>query len=316
VINSKKNFIFTDCDLDGAGSYIMWSWFTGIAPDKTSIRVNDFEITFNNWVKQGGFDRYEHVYVLDLDVSRISDKVFDLLDNKQVTIIDHHQTHVDNLEKYKNANTYISKDSSCTKMVYNIFKSNSLPDSKVKTPDLSPERKLLTAMINDYDSYTLKIPESYHLNLLYWNYQGDRIDKFLIEFANGFSGFTDKQKRVIDFYLRKLEKIKKDLDIHWASIPIGSKKYRFISVFANECINEVADHIIKNYKADIGLVINMKSGKVSLRRRKECTLKLGNFADKLFDQGGGHDEAAGGVICDNFLKFSNLFKPMKLKIGT
>ena len=40
---------------------------------------------------------------------------------------------------------------------------------------------------------------------------------------------------------------------------------------------------------------------------------LNKLAEKLFDQGGGHVDASGGVICEKFLAFSKLFEPMKIK---
>lgn len=302
---SEKYFIFTDCDLDGAGSYLMWKWFTGKEPDRIVVRVNDFESKYKYWLSQGNLNKYDRVFILDLDVSRVD--CLDLVDNDKVTIIDHHQTHVDNMHNYKHAKTFIKKESSCTKMVYNMFR---------KTDHiLTSEQKMLIAMIDDYDSYTLKIPQSYHLNLLFWNYQGDRLEKFLKDFHSGFTSFTAEQQNIINFYVKKLENIKNELSVHWAEIPIGKQKYKFISVFATECINEVADHIIKNYKADIGVVVNLKSNKVSLRRSKNCDMSLGSLATKLFDEGGGHDDAAGGIICDKFLQFSSLFKPMGIKIG-
>lgn len=302
---SEKYFIFTDCDLDGAGSYLMWKWFTGKEPDRIAVRVNDFESKYKYWLSQGNLNKYDRVFILDLDVSRVD--CLDLVDNEKVTIIDHHQTHVDNMHNYKHAKTFIKKESSCTKMVYNMFR---------KTDHvLSPEQKMLIAMIDDYDSYTLKLPQSYHLNLLFWNYQGDRLEKFIKDFHAGFTRFTTEQQNIINFYVKKLENIKRELSVHWAEVPIGNQKYKFISVFASECINEVADHIIKNYKADIGIVVNLKSNKVSLRKSRNCDMSLGSLATKLFDEGGGHDEAAGGIICDRFLQFSSLFKPMGIKIG-
>ena len=304
--SKKKHFIFTDCDLDGAGSYIMWPWFTGVCPDRQVVRVNDFEPRYKSWLAAGNLNKYDRVFILDLDISRVG--CIDLVDNEKVTVIDHHQTHVDNLDVYKHAKTIVSKSTSCTKIVYNLFKKSG--------KDLDDAKKMFVAMIDDYDSYKLKIPQSYHLNLLFWNYQGDRLQKLYDEFKHGFSGFSNDQQNIINFYQKKLENIKKDLDVHWAYIPIGDKKYKFVSVFANECINEVADHIIKNYKADVGLVVNLKSNKVSLRKSKSCTLKLGSLATKLFDEGGGHDDAAGGVLCDKFLKFSSVFKPMSIKIGS
>lgn len=304
--SGKKSFIFTDCDLDGAGSYMMWPWFTGGCPDYMVTRVNDFESRYKGWLAAGNLDKYDRVYVLDLDVSSID--CFDLIDNEKVTIIDHHQSHVDNIHKYKHAKLYVSKNTSCIKSVYTLFKKSG--------KELDQAKKMFIAMVDDYDSYTLKIPQSYHLNLIFWNYQGDRLNKLLTDFRNGFNSFTDEQQNIINFYLRKLDNIKKNLDIHHAVIPIGDTKYRFVSVFADECINEVADHVIKNSKADVGMVVNLKSNKVSIRKSKTCELKLGSFATKMFgDNGGGHDDAAGGIINDKFLKFSSLFRAAELKIG-
>lgn len=299
---NKKHFIFTDCDLDGAGSYMMWPWFTGVEPDYMAVRVNDFAARFKGWLAAGNLNKYERVFILDLDISRVD--CFDLVDNDKVTVIDHHSTHVENKDKYKHAKALIEDESSCTKMVYNLFKKSG--------KDIDTAKKTLVAMIDDYDSYNLKIPQSYHLNLLFWNYQGDRLQKFFNDFKHGFKPFNNEQNKIIQFYLRKLENIKKDLDIHWAYVPIKEKKYKFICVFANECINEIAAYIIDNYKADIGMVVNLSSNKVSIRKSKTCDIKIGNLCDKLFDEGGGHDDAGGGILCDRFLKFSAMFKSMRV----
>lgn len=305
--SKKKHFIFTDCDLDGAGSYLMWPWFMSSRPEYMTVRVNDFAARYKSWVASGNLNKYDRVFILDLDISRVD--CFDLVDNDKVTIIDHHQTHVENVDKYKHATVHVKQDTSCTKMVYNLFRKGG--------KELTAQQKTLIAMIDDYDSYKLKLPQSYHLNILFWNYQGDRLAKFLEDYSVGFQGFSSQQQNIINFYSKKLQNIKNDLSVHWAIIPIKSKGvYKFISVFADECVNEVADHVIKNYKADVGMVINLKSNKVSIRKSSDCDLKLGSFADKLFDEGGGHDDAAGGKICEKFLQFSSLFKEMGVKIGS
>ena len=105
--------------------------------------------------------------------------------------------------------------------------------------------------------------------------------------------------------------------IHQArNVPIGKNKYKLIAVFADSFINEIAEYIIQNYKSDIGFVINLKSKKVSIRKSKLCDVDLGKLATKLFDAGGGHEYAAGGLINDNFLTFSKIFKPWEIKIGS
>jgi hypothetical protein len=303
----KKNiFVFTDCDLDGAGSYLMFKWFIGNNIPYKITRVNDFKEVFTLWYKTNK-NKYDTIYILDLDVSQ---ECLELIDKKNVTIIDHHKTHVENKAKYKNATLMIQEYTSCTKLLYNIF-------SKHYKTKLTDEQKLMVLYIDDYDSYELKYPNSYNVNLVYWNYQGDRLGKFLIDFDKGFNGFTDIQKNIINFNKQKFKAIKNGLDVHIANdISIGKNKYKLVSVFADSYINEIADHIIKNYKADIGFVVNLKTKKVSLRKSKECKVDLGALAVKLFDSGGGHEYAAGGLINKNFLKFSLMFKPLQIKIGS
>ena len=302
----QKHFIFTDCDLDGAGCYMMWPWFLGTYPDRITTRVNDFEKSWKQWIAKGNLNKYDRIFITDLDISRID--CLDLVDIEKVTIIDHHKSHVENKHKYKNATTYIKTETSCSKIVYNLFKKTG--------KKLDANKKFLISLIDDYDSYKLSIPHSYHLNLLFWNYQGDRLKQFINDYKNGFTPFTDEQKKIISFYLKKLKNIKKDLDVHWAYLPVGDTNCKFVSVFATECINEIADHIINNYKADVGIVINCNSSKVSLRRSKDSQIKLNDLASQLFDEGGGHEEAAGGILCDKFLEFSKSFAPMKIKLGS
>ena len=165
-------------------------------------------------------------------------------------------------------------------------------------------------MVDDYDSYTLQVPGSYDLNTIFWNYQGDKIKKFTDEFGDGFREFDLKQKNIISFYSKKLQRVLSELNIFKASIPINKKPKKFVSTFASDCINEVADYIIKDNGADVGMVINLKSNKVSFRRSKNADVDLSKLAGRLAD-GGGHKYASGATITPQFLSFSKLFKPIK-----
>ena len=306
-MGEKKNiFIFTDCDLDGAGSYLMFKWFISDDIPYKIVRVNDFGAVFKNWYEKYQ-NKYDMIYILDLDVSQ---ECLELVDKNNVTVIDHHKTHVENKHKYKHATAVVQEAPSCTKLLYGIF-------SKKYKVKLTDEQKLMVLYINDYDCYELKFPQSYNLNILYWNYQGDRLDKFLNDFGKGFQGFNDQQQNIILYNKNKFKSIINKLAVHVASnVPIGKLKYKLVSVFADSYVNEVADHIIKNYKADIGFVVNLKSKKVSLRKSKTCEVDLGKLATKLFNAGGGHEYAAGGMINEQFLNLTKLFKPMSIKIGS
>ena len=294
-----KRIIFTDADIDGAGSYLVWSWFTAKRLPYKTCQVNDFKKTFTSWMSNNNVSDYE-IYIFDLDVSQ-DEATRKLVDRDNVTIFDHHTTHVKKKHLYKNAKIVIREYTSCTRLIYDTLKNTG-------DNHLTEEQKLLVLLVDDYDCYELKIPQSYSLNVIFWNYQGDRLKKFTEEYYTGFHTFSDQQKRIINFYKKKFEGIRKDIDIHSADIPIGKQVYKFVSVFADSCINEIAEYIIKNYKADVGLVINLNSKKVSLRKAKDCKLDLGSFATKLFTVGGGHDYAAGGIIDEKFGLFSSVFR--------
>ncbi len=296
----KKKFVFTDIDLDGSMSYLVFSWLTGHSDiPYSTVRVNDCRPAFSNWLKTNNPKKYDQIYVFDLDTS----DCIDLIDLPNVVIIDHHTSHVENKHKYKKAKTFINEQSSCCKHIYNLL--HKKVDNK-----LTDQQKHLLLLADDYDCYKLALKDTLSLNFLFRNYQGDRLRKFINDFGDGFSGFTKDQNAIIQFYHNKLNSIKSELQIHAADIPIKKKTYKFVSTFASDCINEVAEHIIKDNRADVGLVVNLKSNKVSFRKNKSVDLDLSQLAQKLSDEGGGHKYAAGGSIGSKFLQFTKLFKPV------
>ena len=301
--HKNKIHVFTDCDLDGAGAYLMLCLATKQKLPYTTLRVVDAAVKIGAWLDNNDLQSYDRVYVADLDISQ-SPGLIERLDHPNVTVIDHHKQHIDSKDQYNHAETMIRSDTSTTKIVYKMF---NLSES------LSNEQKLLVLMVDDYDSYKFKVPRSHELNIVFWSYQGDRITKFIDDFGIGFVSFNQQHQNIIQFYNKKLQSIKSNLDVHTTSISIQGKTRKIVAVFADSCINDVADYIIKNYKCDIGMVINLKSNKVSIRRSTSDQTDLNKLAEKLFDQGGGHVDASGGVICEKFLAFSKLFEPMKIK---
>ena len=294
-LSSKRSYIFTDIDLDGAMSYMLFRWMTNKSLPYITTRITDFRKSFTNWLKNHSLDDYEAVYILDLDVSS---ECMDVVDHPNVVIIDHHESHVRNKDKYKKAKTFIELKSSCSKYIYELFGST-LSDK------LTVDQKRLVLLVDDYDSYTLKLDGSDELNLLFWNYQGDKLNKFIKEFDNGFVSYTKDQQKIISFYKKKRNNVINDLEVYEANIPIAGHSTRIIATFASTSINEVADHIIKKYKGDVGIVVNSQSNKISFRKSKSCKIDLSKLA-KTLAKGGGHKYAAGGMLCDEFNTFSKL----------
>ena len=297
-VSYKRNFIFTDIDLDGAMSYLMFEWYNKKRIPYIATRVQDFRASFAGWLKYHKLSDYDTVYILDLDVSS---ECLELVDKPNIVIIDHHDSHVKNKHKYKNAKVFIESETSCAKTLYKLLYSKS-----EKT--LSDECKKLVLLVDDYDSYTLKVPNSHELNSVFWNYQGDKIKKFVEDFGCGFHGFTSSHEKIIDFYKKKTDNIINSLELYEGVVPIGKKPVKVVSTFATSCINDVADHIIKHHDADIGIVVNVDSKKISFRKSKQCDVDLSVLAQMTAD-GGGHAYAAGGKMCDKFATFSKLFKP-------
>ena len=303
--SSKKIHVFTDCDLDGATSLLAFNWLVNDSNTTYTItRVTDFRQTFLEWLKHNSAADYEKIFVMDLDVSQDS---IDIIDLDNVVILDHHDTHVDNVSKYKNATTIIQKETSCAKLVYNTFK---------HAKSLNPRQLLMIAIADDYDSYELKIPQSYDMNIVFWNYRGDRFHKFKLDFKAGFACFNKFHKNTIMLHKKTLKKLKDTIQVFTAKIPIKNVETTFVSTFADSCINEIAEHIVETHSADIGMVVNLKSRKASFRKSKACDINLGNLTKNLLG-GGGHEYAAGASIegegdslSHNFLNFSKLFKPL------
>ncbi|MDB4464484.1 DHH family phosphoesterase [bacterium] len=297
---SKKYHIFTDIDLDGICSYLTCSWMLNEYCSYTTCRVNDLKEKVTQWLDRNKLEDYEAVYFLDLDVS--SHDLLEQIDKDNVHIYDHHDTHIANIDKYKNAHISVEQATSTCRLLYN--KNESL------TKSLNQNQKLLILMADDYDSYKFNVPNSYELNVLLWSLTGDRFGKFTDMFKDGFVGFNQQQQNIINLYANKLNRVLGQLEVYNAAIPIKGETYNMYSTFASECINDVADHILSNYKCDVVMVVNPKSRKVSFRKDKKCELDLSLFSQSVCDEAGGHKFASGGMLCDKYMNFSKLFNPI------
>ena len=221
------------------------------------------------------------------------------VDNKNFVIVDHHKTHVQKKDLYKHATVVLEETTSCAKLLYKTL------SAKLTLTD---KQKYLISLADDYDSYKLQSPDSYKLNVVLWNYSGDRVSKFYNDFKEGFNGFTEQHRNVIYLNNKSLEATINDIKPFKAFLSIKGTPYKIISCFAEKHINELAEHIIHEYKSDIGIIVNLKTQQFSLRKSKTCDLDLSQFINKI-GNGGGHEYAAGGKIDDKFLTFSKLLVP-------
>ena len=292
-----KIHIITDADLDGAGSYLCLKYAYENASVSYSVTT---EKKFLVDIAFFDFKKYDLVIISDLNLKEDEIK---LCDFKNVIVIDHHKEHTELVSYYKNAKPIVKDYTSCTKLIYDTFKL----DGK-----LNKNQKLLIKLIDDYDSYTLKLPFSKPLNQVFWSYTGDRVNKFEEDFKAGFFGFNQFHKNALKIIESKIDRFFKEEVIHTGSIKIGGNDYNIAGVMVTFSPNEIAENIIEKYKVDFVIMINIKGKSVYMRRGKECTLNMGKLASKIIE-GGGHEDAAGGILNDSIINITKFLKPINEK---
>ena len=299
MAKNKKIFCFTHYDLDGAVTALVTKWaHPGYEMEYKPLAGFDTRQELTQWLLTHNFSDYEKVFFLDMDVSKLKD----LIDFDNVIIIDHHKSHVDNKE-YEKAAPIIKEYPSACLLAYRVFK-------KLYNSTFTDVQKTLVIYGNDFDSYTKELPESYMLNVIFWNTQKS-FDAFMETYADGFKSFTKEQLAIYKIYTNELTKILNNLSVYQGVHADIDGEYRIVvATFAEKCSpNDVSDYLLKEYEADVSIVANLKTKHVSFRRPKDGTMRLDVFAKDVAD-GGGHEYSAGGSLTGSFLEFTKTLKPV------
>jgi oligoribonuclease NrnB/cAMP/cGMP phosphodiesterase (DHH superfamily) len=293
---SNDIHVFTHNDLDGVGCLLalIWSFpeskitYTCVA---SASVLKEKIIEFN---KHKNFKDYSKVFITDLSVQK---DTIPLIDQDNVIVIDHHKTSEELV--FTRAKKFIKQYTSCTLFIYKLFKSQL---------NLNNNQKQLLIYIDDYDSYQLKFLNTTLLNKLFWAHYYNNVPLFINDFIDGLLEFSPLQRQAIDLHEKKILKTINSLSYFSASVNIQGAERRVVAAFANTAINDVADHIIQKYNADIAIVVNIDSERVSFRRGNDCNVDVSLLAQSLCE-GGGHEAAAGGRLTEKFMSFTKLFTP-------
>ena len=291
--------VWTDCDLDGAGSALLLKFFykdrytTFEIREVQKHRISDFVGEFKGWYKD--IDWYDKVFITDLHVPH---ELTELVDNEKFVIIDHHKSFVEEVKsRFQKAKTIVQQHTSTTDLIYTKFK---IKDNVEFTDDL----KLLVNTINDYDCYDLKLPNSISLNAIFNSYNYPRVEKFIDNFESGYRQFNIHEQNAVKLFFKQLKDQLQTTEYYRGNI----KSYSVVSCFCNFAINEMAHFTLKKYNADIVILVNTVTNQVYFRKAKGCTAALDVLANKLCE-GGGQEYAAAGRITDTFLNYTKLLTP-------
>lgn len=292
----KNIFVFTNYDLDGTGSYLVVKWMHPDAHiDCKPVAASKFREEYIKWYSQDNLEKYDRVYILDLDV--VQEK--DLIDHKNIFVIDHHSTLIDR-NAYKNATVVFKEYPSAALLTYKVFK-------KLYDLKLTNAQKQLILYVNDYDSYALRFKESKILNSYFWGIS-KAFETFTEEFKDGFKGLTDYHLNVFRLHKKEVKDILlKSQIFECKKLELYGKKYHVISILATKHTDDISAYLLQIYKPDVVFFVNTKNNHISLRRRDKCELDLSEVASDYCD-GAGHEYAAGGMITDKFMELSKNFK--------
>jgi len=291
---NEKQFCITHADLDGAMSYLLICKYLN---RKLPVRPIS-QAAFSDYWKKTVLPKifyFEKIYTLDLEIC----EDYSFFNYNNVFVCDHHKCSIEKAPSLTHCENYLKECSSNSLLLYRSLKEK-------YGFNLNEHERLLLALVDDYDSYTLKNENSKKLNYLFSSYSGNRVDKFYNDFFNGFKGFNNLQQNSVNIYIRRLTEIIKGLKIYTTNYELNGSNIKFSAAFADFGINDIADYLIKKTGSDMSMVINLKHMKVSFRRSRTSSASCKEVANSICG-GSGHDFAAGGPINDKFLEFTKNF---------
>lgn len=287
--------IFTDTDLDGAGSSLL---LNRLYDGHDIITVETTEATILNEFKSrlNTLDHFDKIFICDLC---LNEEQAETINRSNVVVIDHHELHIPIAAKYTKAKSIVTKYSSCTKLIADKFKTKL---------NLNNNLEDLINLIDQYDSWSFNFPselEPVKLNAIYYTYNRPKWEKFITSFKDGLREYNVYEKNSIKLFLNKF--------IEQLTNPkfIGNiKGYKVVSTFVESHINEIGHYLLNKYDADIAVMVNLDKHLVSFRKSSECKADLSILAINLCEGGGSHN-LAGGKLTEKFMNFTKTFQPLK-----
>jgi nanoRNase/pAp phosphatase (c-di-AMP/oligoRNAs hydrolase) len=291
--NKKTPWVFMHRDLDGVISYLALCWCFGTTLPYVAVQnATKLKQEYETWANtNSGWDKCSKLVILDLDCTSVKD----LIDQPEVTIIDHHEQTLD----LEHATVIVKPDyTSCCKLIYDTF--------KTKLQTISKEQKMLIALGDDYDSGKWNYPQSYNLNVVYHNTY-DKVKSFIFQFKDGFAPYDKFQTALINQHKKDCDDYIKQLKLYGCKVTIQDKpNVKVCGVFVEKFVEETLRFILEHTKCDVVVGIMLGYKRVCFRSTEESGIDCSVLAKKLCD-GGGHKQAAGGNLTENFQEFSKLF---------
>jgi oligoribonuclease NrnB/cAMP/cGMP phosphodiesterase (DHH superfamily) len=291
-MNKTDIQVITHSDLDGVVSYLVLCWLYGKKLDVLSTTPMKLEQDYDKLQASG--KQWNKLYFLDLDVSKIGDKI----DNPNTIVLDHHKT---NIYQFKHAIVRLYNETSCCKLIYDTF---------FKDKQITNNQKTLIALADDWDSAQRKTPLSEELNIVY-HAMSNKFNSFVEDYYNGFTPFDKFKKNTILLYKKHCNEYISTLNVFLGNIEFeGQKDIKVGAVFCDKFVQESCEWLFQTHKVDIAIAVLLNQKRIAVRRNTNKEgIDVSKFVQRIAS-GGGHEAAAGGNLTEEFIEFTKLLKPL------
>lgn len=296
-MHSQQYQVFINKSLDGAVSLLTFLWskpksiisFKEIGSSELIVAKDQLKHTLNT----------PDVYFLGL---ALNNNFLPELDEPYITIIDHHKGSDKHINNFKNCKTLCKEYSSSSLLVRKLYSETS--------PELTEKQKKLILLADDYESFKFDFKESFDLNLWFWSQYKNNFAKFIKDYKEGFTPFTENQKNQIDQIKTQLVNESKKLQKFAGFLEIKGDKKHTLGVLSDNFNGLIFNSIIQNSQYDLYFFINPKTEKVVIKQKRSNNLiDISKFAEK-FCEGYGYSYTAGGKLTPLFMELTKNLKPL------
>ncbi|WP_270363928.1 DHH family phosphoesterase [Bacillus paranthracis] len=303
-----KAKLFTHTDLDGVGCAVVARHYFQKQLDVEYCSYGKINEKVKEFILSGEVKNYDVVFITDISVDK---EVADLIEFEAATkfmLVDHHKT-AEWLNEYDwasvtsvqpNYKENRNQITSGTNLFYETLISLFPKDEASNNTFLAE----FVEHVRMYDSWEWKNVYgnmvAKQLNDLLqivglWDFEERFWKNPDIQFNHTEQRLLELEEKRINRHIKQKSKELKKMDIE-----LEGNKYHVGLIF-NESYHSETGNVIcdENHDIDFVIMVNIGYGTMSLRRREDVDIDLGQVAKMFHESGGGHPPAAGTKVTDN-----------------
>ena len=280
--NMKKIKVFTNNDLDGAGSLMLIKWAFGSTCIIDHSISNLFKIKqdYNNFINSIDCEEYSKIFILNM----VPD--FELDENTLVFSKGE--------ESDLSVNGKIDISTTTSKLLRIFFRKT------LATLTLSQDRLINT--INTFYIDGAVKRESMKLNAIF-SYGRNKYSQFHTRFDHGLDEYTKDELTIIKNYSDTLVKTYQALELY----EHNTNKGIYIGLIPDMLYkHEILDKLFSKHSPKIVFLADLSSGFISVRKNDSLQMDMHDLCDTLL-VGRALVNCAGGRYTEKFLDFSRSF---------